>query len=166
MSNIAFEKWSRTKSAKLFLGLASGFVLLAASSQVQAKEQIMQCIQAASQYHRVNPDIMTAIVMVESSMRPNVVNNNKNGTTDYGLTGINSLHIHEGMKLAQYGIRERELSNPCVSIYVGAWHLSRMMQRYGNDWYAIGAYHSVTPQHNQKYQRLVANALQKVRYRQ
>ncbi len=34
---------------------------------------------------------------------------------------------------------------PCVSVYVAAWRLREMTNKYGNTWAAVGAYHSETP---------------------
>ena len=36
------------------------------------------------------------------------------------------------------------LMEPCKNVYIAAWHLKQKMNRYGNTWQAVGAYHSET----------------------
>jgi soluble lytic murein transglycosylase-like protein len=130
-------------------------------AQKAAKTQeILGCIHSASLHYSVNSTILEAIIRVESSLRPDVVHKpNKNNTEDFGIAGINSIHLDE---LSKWGIGPAELRVPCVGVYVGAWHLSNQHRKYGNTWYAVGAYHSRTPEHNQKYQRLVYQMVQKM----
>jgi hypothetical protein len=67
---------------------------------------------------------------------------------DYGLMGINSIHLKD---LDKYGIDARDLMNPCVNIYVSAWLYAQKVRAYGNTWDAVGAYHSKTEGLRQKY---------------
>ncbi len=55
---------------------------------------------------------------------------------------INSIHLR---RLFGYGISKEALMQPCVSVYVAAWRLREMTNKYGNTWAAVGAYHSETP---------------------
>lgn len=126
---------------------------------LQGDPVVERCIVDAANYHAVNPLMLRAIMMVESSMRPAVASGNSNGTVDFGMAGINSLHINEGMKLARFGIDKQNLKEPCIAAYVGGWHLSRMIAKYGNNWFGIAAYHSATPKYNERYQVLLHNAL-------
>jgi len=114
------------------------------------------CVGQAAAFHRVNADILHAIILVESDGRPSVVNRNRNGTLDIGMAQINSIHLPE---LSRYGIQAEHLFDECVAAFVAAWHYGRQVRRLGNTWQAIGAYHSRTPQHNQRYQRLVFERL-------
>lgn len=61
---------------------------------------------------------------------------------------INSVHLPT---LAQYGISQGTLMEPCKNVYIAAWHLRRQMNKYGNTWQAVGAYHSETPALRDKY---------------
>jgi soluble lytic murein transglycosylase-like protein len=40
---------------------------------------------------------------------------------------------------------------PCKSVYIAAWHLRQKMNKYGNTWAAVGAYHSETPSLRDQY---------------
>jgi soluble lytic murein transglycosylase-like protein len=106
------------------------------------------CFDAAAKYHRVNPWVLRAIAWNESHNQPFAVHQNGNGTIDYGLMQINSTHLAE---LKDYGVTTRELMQACPNVYVAAWHLRRQMDRYGNTWEAIGAYHSETPRLRDQY---------------
>lgn len=115
-----------------------------------------RCLLPAAQRHGVNPQILRAILLVESGMRADAVHHNRNGTVDVGMAQINSIHFTE---LAQWDITPEKLLDPCVATHVAAWHLKRSLLRHGNTWFGVAAYHSVTPEHNQRYQRLVQEAL-------
>lgn len=115
-----------------------------------------RCLVPAAQRHGVNPQILRAILWVESGMRADVVNHNRNGTMDVGMAQINSIHFPE---LAQWGITPHKLLDPCVATHVAAWHLKRSLLRHGNTWFGVAAYHSTTPEHNLRYQQLLQKAL-------
>ena len=117
-----------------------------------------RCVVPAAQRHGVNPKILRAILHVESGMRANVVNRNRNGTLDVGMAQINSIHFPE---LAQWGITPDKLLDPCVASHVAAWHLKRSLLRHGDNWFGVAAYHSATPEHNLRYQELVRRELRR-----
>lgn len=117
-----------------------------------------ECVLPAAEYHQINPQVLRAILHVESRMNPRAINRNANGTVDVGIAQINSIHFKE---LLAWGVAPQDLMNGCIGTYVAAWHLKKQMLKYGNTWFAIGAYHSATPSHNFKYQNLVYNALRK-----
>ncbi|GLQ93029.1 hypothetical protein GCM10007901_19800 [Dyella acidisoli] len=81
-------------------------------------------------------------------MRPDITHSNTNRTTDYGVMGINSVHLPE---LSGFGIAPDQLMDPCINAYVGAWYLRRKMEKYGNTWRAVAAYHSETPEVGSAY---------------
>lgn len=115
-----------------------------------------RCIAAAAKFHRINDKVLSAILRVESSYNALAVNHNANGTIDVGIGQVNSIHFKE---LSGHGIAPGNLLDPCVGTYVAAWHLGRQIKLHGNTWFAIGAYHSVTPYYNSRYQALVFNAM-------
>ena len=117
-----------------------------------------RCVEPAAQYHGVNPQILRAILMVESRLNPGVVSRNSNGSIDVGIAGINSIHFKE---LAKHGIGHQQLLDACVSTYVAAWKVRKKTERWGNTWYGVAAYHSETPYFNQRYQVLLHNQLVK-----
>jgi soluble lytic murein transglycosylase-like protein len=106
------------------------------------------CFDAASHYHQVNPLVLRAIAWAESHNEPLALHQNPNGTTDYGVMQINSVHLSA---LGQYGISTQTLMQPCSNVYVAAWHLRHQMDKYGNTLAAVGAYHSETPELRDRY---------------
>ncbi len=91
-----------------------------------------RCIVPAGEFHQVNPHILRAILRVESSLRPDTVTRNTNGTLDVGMGGMNSSHFKE---LAKFGIAPEHLLDACVATYVAAWHLKKNVMKFGNTWF-------------------------------
>ena len=116
------------------------------------------CFDEAARYQKVNPLILRAIAWQESHNRPDALHKNANGSTDYGLMQINSIHLPT---LAQYGISSNTLMEPCKNVYIAAWHLRQQMNKYGNTWQAVGAYHSETPTLRDQYAQQIVAILQK-----
>jgi soluble lytic murein transglycosylase-like protein len=106
------------------------------------------CFTDAASYQKVNPLILRGIAVVESQNDPKALNRNKNGSVDFGLMQVNSIHLPE---LKRYKIGRRDLMQSCKNIYVAAWLLRRSMNRYGNTWAAVGGYHSNTPKERAVY---------------
>ena len=106
------------------------------------------CFDDAAARHRVNPWVLKAIAFGESSFRPNVISKNTNNTIDVGATGTNSVHFPE---LRKYGIEPEDLLDPCKSIYVAAWLYRKKVEKYGNTWDAVGAYHSENSPNKERY---------------
>ncbi|SMG37440.1 lytic transglycosylase domain-containing protein [Paraburkholderia susongensis] len=132
-----------------FVTVVATLTLLAAAGSARA-----DCFDEAAKYQKVNPLILRAIAWQESHNRPDAQHKNANGSTDYGVMQINSIHLPV---LAQYGISQGTLMEPCKNVYIAAWHLRRQMNKYGNTWQAVGAYHSETPALRDKYaQQIVA----------
>jgi soluble lytic murein transglycosylase-like protein len=119
-------------------------------------EKTQLCILAAAQHQRVSPQLLEAIVRHESRGQPLTVLRNRNGSLDVGLMGINSVHFPE---LFSQGVAPQDLLDECVAVSVGAWKLAKKIARHGYTWWAIGAYHSETPQHNLRYQHKIHEQL-------
>jgi soluble lytic murein transglycosylase-like protein len=115
------------------------------------------CFDEAGRYQKVNPLILRAIAWQESHNRPDALHRNANGSTDYGVMQINSIHLST---LSQYGISRSTLMEPCKNVYIAAWHLRQKMNKYGNTWAAVGAYHSETPSLRNRYAQQIADILQ------
>ncbi|WIH03902.1 lytic transglycosylase domain-containing protein [Xanthomonas translucens pv. graminis] len=115
------------------------------------------CFEQAAAYQQVNARVLKAIAWQESRARPQTLHRNANGSIDYGQMQINSIHLR---RLSQYGVSVRELMDPCESTYVAAWHLRQMINKYGNSWAAVGAYHSETPAERDRYARSVRQILE------
>jgi lysozyme-related protein Hpa2 len=110
------------------------------------------CFAAAAAYQHVSPIVLRAIAWQESHGNANAIHRNRNGSTDYGIMQINSVHLPV---LSRYGVGADDLMNPCLSIFVAAWHLHKMMVKYGNTWAAVGAYHSERVEERDRYARAI-----------
>ncbi|WP_408582419.1 lytic transglycosylase domain-containing protein [Paraburkholderia atlantica] len=116
------------------------------------------CFDDAAAYQHVNPLILRAIAWQESHNRADAMHVNANGSVDYGLMQINTIHLPA---LARYGIGKDALMSPCKSVYIAAWQLRRQMIKYGNTWAAVGAYHSATPALRDEYARQIDGILRR-----
>ncbi|MES2742983.1 MAG: lytic transglycosylase domain-containing protein [Pseudomonadota bacterium] len=110
------------------------------------------CWEEAAKRYGIDVRLLYAIAKTESSVNPQAVNRNGNGTYDVGLMQINSSWFPT---LRRFGIQENHLYDPCVSLQVGAWILAQNARRMGNSWEAIGAYNSGDPDRRLAYARRV-----------
>ncbi|MFA5215805.1 lytic transglycosylase domain-containing protein [Sulfuricurvum sp.] len=104
--------------------------------------------QKAGSYYNIPPLLLKNIATIESAGNPNAIRINDNGTKDYGLMQINSIHFH---KLSAWGINERNILNPQINIFAGSWLLSEHIKERGFNLQAIGNYHSKTQAHKEKW---------------
>jgi lysozyme-related protein Hpa2 len=121
------------------------FALYMRPAEVRAEAD---CFTAAGAYQHVSPIVLRAIAWQESHGNAKAIHRNGNGSIDYGMMQINSVHLPA---LSRYGLSAADLMNPCANVFVAAWHLHKMMVKYGNTWAAIGAYHSETPAERDRY---------------
>lgn len=110
------------------------------------------CYKQAAKKNHLDPLILKAMALTESSGDPKIVSKNSNATEDYGLMQINSIHLPE---LAERGITKEALLDGCTNLKVAASLLRRKIDKWGDNWFAVGAYHSETPKLNRKYQERV-----------
>ena len=121
------------------------------------------CFEEAGEAYRIDPALLKAIAIHESGLKASTVVRNTNDTLDIGLMGINSVHLKDPY-LIQAGFRSpQDLLEPCTNVKLGAWLLSRKIQKWGQSWQAVGAYHSETPERNLIYQRLIGSTFFKVK---
>ncbi len=130
----------------------AGLVVLAAI----ASSAHADCIDEAAAHHQVNALVLRAIGWQESRLRPDAIGHNANGTVDLGAFQINSVHLPD---LARHGITPAALADGCVCAEVAAWHYRRQIERFGNTWRAVGAYHSATPARADAYANRIAAVL-------
>lgn len=142
--------------AVIVLTLMTSHAAIARTTPAPFTTHAERCILPASTFHVVNPNILRAILNVESRLNPNAVGKNDNGTMDVGIGQMNSMHFKE---LAKHGIAAAHLKDACVGTYVAAWHLRKSIVKYGNTWFAVASYHSGTPYFNTRYQILLKNEL-------
>lgn len=102
---------------------------------------LANCWQEVGSRYDIEPELLQAIAVVESGNRIDALNtSNSDGSRDIGLMQINSSHLPRLLKL---GITEqRLLSEPCLSIEVGASILAEFIQRFGYNWTAVGSYNA------------------------
>ena len=106
------------------------------------------CWEEAGTRYGVSPQLLYAIARTESSLNPQAIGRNRNGSRDIGLMQINSAWLPA---LAALGIGECELLEPCTNIQVGAWILAGNVQRLGYTWDAVGAYNAESPARRRAY---------------
>lgn len=142
--------------SRLHAAMASATLVLA-SSCAHA-----DCIADAAARHQVNADVLRAIGWQESRLQPTALGRNANGSIDVGAFQINSVHLSE---LGRYGIGASALADGCVSAEVAAWHYRRQVDRDGDSWQAVGAYHSRNPVLAARYANQIAAILMRWRVR-
>jgi len=131
------------KNARRLVIVATTALGLAAAPAAHA------CWEQAARKYGVDVHLLYAIAKTESSLKPTAVNrNNANGSYDVGLMQINSSWLPT---LKRFGIEEKDLYEPCVSIDVGAWILAHNIRSYGNTWAAVGAYNTPDPARGLQY---------------
>lgn len=122
---------------------------VAATLGVACAHSATACWDEAAQKYGLNVYLLHAIAKTESSLNPSAVNRaNVNGSYDVGLMQINSSWLP---RLRQFGITEKDLYEPCISIDVGAWILAYNIRRFGNTWAAVGAYNTPNPMRGLQY---------------
>lgn len=131
--------------------------LLAVSCTAQVSRA--DCFDDAARVNRVSSRILRGIAVTESHDNPHAINRNKNGSTDYGIMQVNSIHLRE---LKKYGVHRADLMNACKNINVGAWLYRQKVNKYGSSWKAVGAYHSETPHERDVYARKVRQEVYKL----
>lgn len=114
--------------------------------------------QKAGSYYNIPPLLLKKIATIESAGNPNAIRINDNGTKDYGLMQINSIHFK---RLSAWGINERNILNPQVNIFAGSWLLSEHIKERGFNLQAIGNYHSKTQVYKERWLRRLTVALKK-----
>lgn len=114
------------------------------------------CWDMAAQKYSVDAWLLLSIGWVESKLTSGISSQNSNGTKDFGLMQINTIHVPTYEKL---GISQHELQyDTCKNIYAAARHLRIGLDRFGHNIDGIGAYHSYTPKLRRAYGRKVLEA--------
>lgn len=134
----------------------AGFLYVAATAPAAASPTHGYCFEEAAHTYGVNADVLRAIAWHESHLLPWVVHSNRDGSTDYGIMQINSRN------LAFLGLDKRTVLASCTNIMGGARLYQRAIQRYGNTWAAVGAYHSTTPALQREYAGQIAKILSRI----
>ena len=126
------NKWRLPRTSILLLALALWISKAGAADE-------LYCFDQAAAYYQVPEILIRAIAYHESGMNPTLVNVNVGGSRDIGLMQINEWWLP---KIRKLGIQEKDLYDPCVSIFVGTWVLAQNMQQTDDVWEAVGAYNA------------------------
>ena len=121
------------------------------------------CFDTAGQAYQIDPLLLKAIAIHESRLKSNTVLRNTNDTVDVGLMGINSVHLKDPYLIRAGFTTPNDFLDPCTNVMIGAWLLSRKVQKWGMNWTAVGSYHSETPDKNSAYQQRVSAVLRRLR---
>lgn len=132
------------------------FLLLLISSLHALDGPYDRYFEEAGTYYNIPPLLLKNIATIESAGKPNAIRVNNNGTKDYGLMQINSIHLH---RLSVWGITEHNILNPQINIYAGSWLLSEHIKQQGFNLQAIGNYHSKTQIHKEQWLKKLVIAL-------
>lgn len=114
------------------------------------------CFKEAAEENKLSPDLIQTIAQHESGMKPLLVHWNTNGSYDFGLMGINTVHAKE---LKRLGIQWSSLADPCTNVKVGTWLLAKCIAKYGYTWEGVGCYNSQTPSKRNEYAQKIYQAL-------
>ncbi len=117
-------------------------VILIVTGSTQANEA---CIESASEYYNIPPDIIRAIGKVESNQNPYRIGDNGHSV------GYMMINDYWWPTLRQYGVEKKDLFHACTNIYWGTWILAQEIQRHGLTWKAIGAYNAVSLEKQKVY---------------
>lgn len=133
-------------------------LLLALMLLIEIPSLAADCFDKAAAYQGVNVEILRAIAIQENRRCDATVSKNSNGSVDIGCMQINSIHLPE---LARLDVFPSDLMDQCKNVFIGAWHYKKKIKKHGNNWIAVGAYHSETPQLRDKYAQDIISILRK-----
>lgn len=106
------------------------------------------CFEEAGVRYGIDPLLIKAIAMTESSLRATV----ESPTQDIGLMGINRSWLPILKK--RFGLSASDIWHPCTNVNIGAWILASNYRQFGKNWNAVGAYNAackkVAPQRCQQ----------------
>ena len=153
------------------------FVLLLVPQSLMAEQlSLTPMFQEAAQTWGVPVALTRAIARVESGFSPWAINiegrsysfdskekalekgqeaQNANRSFDSGVMQVNSFW------LKKYGIPLEAALDPGANIFLGSWILKQEIERHGETWNAVGAYHSPNEAKSRRYIELVKAALEK-----
>ncbi|MBY0379407.1 MAG: lytic transglycosylase domain-containing protein [Burkholderiales bacterium] len=128
------------------------FLLIGLITDSSYAINIDKCFNIASRQYQIPTKLLKAIAKTETHFDSLALHVNSNRSYDIGIMQINSTWLP---RLSKVGISEAELLDGCKNVQIGAWILAQNIKQYGFSSKAIGAYHSPTPQLQEKYAQLV-----------
>ena len=142
-------------AARIIIYMCAALCLLPGAAFARTKVALPQtapltadCIMDAASSSGLPLAALIGILAAENGRMGEALRND-NGTWDMGAFQLNTIHVNA---LAEMGIApETVLQNGCVNAYAAAWLLRKELNRTGDIWQAIGAYHSRTPHRRDAY---------------
>lgn len=111
--------------------------------------QTLKIIYNAAKKYNLDAQLLIKIAHVESKFKTNAKRLNKNGTVDYGMFQINSIHWTTTCK-------EFDIFKLTGNALCAAKLLSRIEKSHKDtDSHWVGRYHSKTPSRKVKYARMI-----------
>jgi hypothetical protein len=154
------------KGLLLFLAicLASGMAQARPVVTVSAMRPLnMECLVDAAREHTVPLAALIGILAAEGG-KEGEARRNANGSWDLGPFQVNTCNLNELVAAGMGFTPEAIMLDGCVNARAAALLLRRELERSGNIWDAIGAYHSRTPQIRDAYIARVRKHLARMRH--
>ncbi len=125
------------------------------------------CFDEAGRFYNVDPPLLKSIATVESSLKPNAYNENKNQSgqvisRDFGLMQINS---HWFDRLSEFNVNEKNIYHPCFNVHLGAWVLSSNFSSHGYNWNSVGAYNAGFSKRTENARKIYIQKVQSVYFK-
>lgn len=106
------------------------------------------CFDAAGAKYHVDPLLVKAIAIGESSLNPAAININRDKSArrevsrDYGLMQVNSTHLPELVRDGVIKDKSELLTRPCLNVQIGTRILASHFQVCGISWNCLGSYNA------------------------
>ena len=149
------------------------FFLLIIANHAKCSD-IESCLSDASYKYNIAPEVIRAIIEIESGGNPlainvagksyspdnsekalEIINENKSKSFDIGIMQVNKWWFDKFGYDYSYGL------DTCFNIHLGSWILAYEISRHGYTWEAIGRYHSHTEKHKERYIKEISKLLLK-----
>lgn len=105
------------------------------------------CFEAAGAKYRVDPLLLKAIAIGESSLNARAININRDKkgveiSRDMGVMQVNSTHFPRLWASGVIQDKSDLLTRPCLNVQIGTWVLARHFQVCGITWNCLGSYNA------------------------
>jgi hypothetical protein len=116
----------------------------------------VECVQQAAFTYGLPEALILAILQTEGG-RPGLAQRNRDGSHDLGPMQVNTRWVQWA------GLNAGELrDHGCYNLHVGVAILARELRAAPDLATGIGNYHSRTPRHHRRYQRLILQSLKRL----
>jgi hypothetical protein len=114
------------------------------------------CVQQAAATYGIPEALILAVLKTEGG-RPGLARRNRDGSHDLGPMQVNTRWVR------REGLNARDLrDHGCYNLHVGAAILARELRAAPDLATGVGNYHSRTPRHHRRYQRLIVRSLKRL----